>query len=352
MNESKKFIIQCIVVSVSLLLVLGSITVYIDPYFHYHGPLEKFEYPIDNERYQNDGISRFWEYDAIITGSSMTECFQTSEFDQLFGVKSIKISCSGGKYKEIDESLERAIERNPSIKYIIRSLDFNYMILDKDVENDEPLPEYLYDNNPFNDVSYVFNKEVLFNDVVGVIDYTNAGQLTTPFDEYANWSTERPFGKDAILAHYDRPKMAESIRVFDDETKEIVSQNFEQNVLQTVKENPDIQFYFFFPPYGIYWWDTAYQLGKLERCLDAEKYVIEMLLQYENVHLYSFFDDFELVCNSDLYSDEGHYNESVNSQILVWMRNEEHKLTKDNYQEYCEKIREFYVNYDYDSLFE
>ena len=77
-----------------------------------------------------------------------------------------------------------------------------------------------------------------------------------------------------------------------------------------------------------------------------------MLLQYENVRLYSFFDNFELVCNSDLYSDEGHYNESVNSQILVWMRNKEHELTKDNYQEYCKNIREFYMNYDYDSLFD
>ena len=130
MDSSKKFLSFSIIAIIAILLVLGSITIYIDPYFHYHSPLAKYEYPIDNERYQNDGITRHWDYDAIITGSSMTECFRTSEFDYLFDAKAIKIPYSGGKFKEVDESLQRALERNSSVKYVVRGLDFNYLILE------------------------------------------------------------------------------------------------------------------------------------------------------------------------------------------------------------------------------
>ena len=39
-----------------------------DPYFHYHGPFSSFSYRLYEERYINDGISRHFNYDAIITG--------------------------------------------------------------------------------------------------------------------------------------------------------------------------------------------------------------------------------------------------------------------------------------------
>ena len=103
--------------------LLGSITIYIDPFFHYHAPLANYEYPITNERYQNNGITRHFEYDSIITGTSMTENFKTSEADKLFNATFIKIPYSGGGYKEIDDSLELAYKYTKNIKYVIRALD-------------------------------------------------------------------------------------------------------------------------------------------------------------------------------------------------------------------------------------
>ena len=351
MKNSKCFIFQSIGLVAILLILLGTVIVYIDPYFHYHEPLDKYQYPINNERYQNDGITRNFEYNAVIAGSSMTECFKTSEFDSLFNARAIKIPYSGGRYKEVDEAVKRALERNTSLEYVVRGLDFNYLVIDKDSKYYENYPDYLYDENLFNDVSYVFNKEVLFNDVLEVIDYTKRGELTTSFDDYSNWSDERQSGKAAILDIYIRPEMASGRVEFDDAAKEMLRLNLEQNVIQTIKENPDVKFYLFFPPYSIYWWDSQYRSGQIERHLEAEKYAIEMLIPYENVYLFSFFDAFDMICNADLYIDTGHYVESVNSQILQWMKSGEHRLTKDNYEEYCDKVAEFLLNYDYDKLF-
>lgn len=60
------------------LAALAGITIYVDPLFHYHAPLGSLQYPLYDERYMNDGIVRHFDYDAIITGSSMTENFKTS----------------------------------------------------------------------------------------------------------------------------------------------------------------------------------------------------------------------------------------------------------------------------------
>lgn len=49
--------------------------------YHYHAPLEDFAYLLDrnNERYQNYGILSHFSYDTIITGTSLTENFKSSE---------------------------------------------------------------------------------------------------------------------------------------------------------------------------------------------------------------------------------------------------------------------------------
>ena len=36
----------------AMLVMLGGLVVWVDPFFHYHKPLEHLAYPIDSERYQ------------------------------------------------------------------------------------------------------------------------------------------------------------------------------------------------------------------------------------------------------------------------------------------------------------
>lgn len=75
------------------------------------------------------------------------------------------------------------------------------------------------------------------------------------------------------------------------------------------------------------------------------------MLQVDNIHLFSFFTEHEMICNLDNYKDILHYGEEINSQILMWMKEGSHELTRENYKEYCKQMKEFYGNYEYDSLF-
>lgn len=333
---------------VLLLTVFGGLTVVLDPYFHYHKPLESLSYRIYNERYQNDGIVKHFDYDAMITGTSMVQNFKTSEMDALFGTTAIKIPFSGAAYKEISENIERAISANPDLKMIIWGLDYNRFYGDFNATRYDSYPTYLYDSNPFNDVNYFFNKSVTIGDTYyNVIAFTKNGGQTTTFDEYNNWNSAHTFGKEAILSQMTRPDKSA-----DKAYSKLNPENMEENVLSLVKAHPEVEFYLFWTPYSIISFDLENQNGTLKNILKWEKEAIELTFPYENLRLYSFFDDFDVIVNLDNYKDQLHYSEDVNSYILQSMANGEHEIAAENYEVYCQNIWDFYTAYDYDSIYE
>lgn len=192
-----------LILVVIVFILFASVTIYIDPFFHYHKPLREYQYPINNERYQNDGITRNFEYESIITGTSMTQNFKKSETDKIFGSNFIKVPFSGGFYKEIDSNLRRAYDSGKNIKYIIRCLDYSFLVRNKDeYKEDINYPFYLYNNNLFDDVNYVLNKTILFERTRGVIMHTKTGLETTNFDDYTNWNNDYTFGAEIVLSTY------------------------------------------------------------------------------------------------------------------------------------------------------
>lgn len=354
MSKSKVWVVWFLIIFLVSLGVLGGFTAFIDPYFHYHKPLGFVKYELKNQRYQNNGIVKHFDYDAIITGSSMTECFKTTEMDRLFGVRSVKVPYSGGSYKEVNDNLAVAVANNSEIKIIVRCLDYNRLFDGKDDVDYTEYPDYLYDDFILNDSAYLFNKNVLITAMQNLHGYLATGSVTLSFDDYCNWSDYYTYGKAAVDARYARDtieRVDEMLPVTREEYDRI-DQNIEQNIVSLIRDNPDIEFYYYFAPYSIYYMDYWYQLGQLERQLKAERYIIEKLLPYENLHLFSFYTEYDVICNLDYYKDVAHHSGEINSRILMWMKEGIHELTRDNYEQYCEEEWNYYMNYDYDALFE
>lgn len=352
--NSKKWFWGTISGTILVLLGIVSITVYLDPFFHYHKPIDSMEYPLlrDNERYQNDGILRHFDYDAIIIGTSMTENFKVSECNTLFDVNAVKVPLAGGLYKEINDNIERALGYNENVTLVIRSMDSACLMDDKDaIEDIYDSAEYLTNSNVFDDVSYVLNKEVLAYDRT-VLDYTLQGNKTTSFDDYANWmaNCEEWFGEFYVVQTYslDEPAMEE--RILSPEEMLTIRDNIRQNVTQIAWDHPEVTFYVFIPPYSLGYWDELHNKGEINYMIDAQAVAIEEIVQCPNIKLFSFDNNFDLVCTWNNYTDQAHYGEWVNTQLLEWMSRGEYLLTQDNYQEYLDEIREFYNSYDYSQI--
>lgn len=352
MNNSKKWSLCLLILTLATLGLVGLGTMVIDPFFHYHKPLEALQYPIDDERYQNDGILKHFDYDAIITGTSMGQNTKTSEVDALFGVNSVKTCINGTSLKEISNQLQRALEANPGIKMVIRGLDGWALFGDQDnSETDAKLPTYLYDDNPINDVSYLLNKTIFLHDTLRVVKYTLDGNTTTTFDDYARWDHLFPFDAESVLSQYPRPMKFDFTTPLTPEEATGVEACVYEHAVKFAESYPDVQFYYFFTPYSILLMDQVNQFGILQRQMDAFLVATEALLQAENIHLFSFFEDYDTITNLNNYFDPAHYSPEVNSHILQSMAAGEHELTLENYEAYWKEISEFYSTYDYDALF-
>lgn len=352
MREPNLWSIGCLVLVLVLLLAAGAATALIDPYFHYHGPLPGLEYPLNNQRYQNDGIVRNFDYDALITGTSMTENFKSSEFDALFGVRSVKVSYSGGTLQELTATVEQALEHNEELKLVLFCIDEWMLFADKNmILADGEYPTYLYDDNPFNDVSYLLNKEILFGSTVGVLEYTRDGNKTTSFDDYSSWPGI-PVGREAALSQYTRPETVPDAKPLTPELSARMTEALGASLLKLAAQYPGTQFLCYFPPYSILNWDAHDRAGTLERQVDAFEEASRLLLEAENIRLYSFCGDFATITELDNYRDSVHHSQQINSLLLQRMTGEEYRLTKENYRDHWQQVREFYRGYDYDALFE
>lgn len=352
MKTGKRWGIGFLLTTLALLIGLGLPTVIVDPYFHYHAPLEGLSYRLVRERYINDGIVKHFPYDAIITGTSMTENFKTTEADELFHAHFVKVPFSGSRLKEISNMLESAFSANKQINMVISSLDCYMICRDKD-EMRENTPEFMYDNNPFNDVQYVLNKEILFEDTLEVLYRTKEGTPMTSFDNYARWNDRFSYSAAEIEKNSPRDSYTEKepdTQLTEEDLKMLFA-NMEQNVISIVKDNPETDFFYFFPPYSIVWWEKSFYEGILYRQIQTYETACEMLLEYDNVHLFSFVDDYNVITNLDNYKDSMHYGDWINSKMLKDFADGNHKLTRENYRQHWSEVLEYYDTFDYETFF-
>lgn len=354
--KSRYWLVGWSVLVVVILNITGYFVYTVDPYFHYHKPnTNKYFYKLDNQRSQNDGIIKHFDYDALITGTSMTENFKTSELDRIFNVNSIKVSFSGGSYKEINDNIRRAFDSNPSLKFVIRCLDYNKLFDDKDTMRMDlgKYPTYLYDSNPFNDVFYLFNKDVLFGRIYKMMSETkNKGFKPgiTSFDDYSRWQDKYTFGADSVLTDGLDYNPSNSITHITDSERKTIYENITQNVTDLADKHPEATFYYFYSPYSVAWWLEKINDGEIYKFLEAEEYATSLILKHENIKLFSFNNCTDITTDLNNYKDVTHYGEWINSFILQSMRDGKYILTKDNYEEYILKEREFYTTFDYNLL--
>lgn len=342
----RKWFKNCIILSIIILLLCGMLTVVVDPFFHFHKPY--FKYRLLEPRYTNDGISRHFDFDGIIIGTSMSQNFKTSEFDSYFGTNSVKLPYEGAGYKELSISLRTALERNPDVKKVLWVVDYNGLLRDADWSQYNDYPTYMYDDNPFNDIPYLFNKFVLLHGTLPNIARTILGQESMTMDEYSSWDV--PTGA-SVLYMGRRAKSFDGIKEYTKEDEAEVIRTFEENFLSVIRDYKDVEFYLYFTPYSIYNWEALMADGNVERTIDAQETATELLLSCDNVKLYSFFEYTDIICNLDYYRDEAHYDSRVSSMILDFISRDEGLLTWDNYKDRIAWQKEFYENFDYDGYF-
>ncbi len=341
----------CAVLTLGILLVgMALVTYIVDPYFHYHKPYNGIKYRLYEQRYINDGISRHFEYDAVITGNSLSENMKTSKFDELFQTNSIKLPYSGAGFKELWGSLDKTLSYNEDVKQVLVVVDFDDICKQADYTRYTEYPEYLYDDNVFNDASYLWNKNTFYRGTTYNLLMTITGEESTTFDEYSQ--RDEQAGVETVMPHVGYICKPEEItpKEYTEQTEKMVTDNIEENILSVIHKYPEIEFHLLLTPSSIARWCVYNNYGEIDYRIKGCKNASELLLTMENVHLYSFYNDYEMICNLDNYYDTIHYTDEVAEYLLENVAVGDHRLTFENYEEHFKEISDFYINYDYRSL--
>ena len=346
-SSPRKYSLAAFFVSVLLLLVAVTvIVIWTDPFMHYHGPLPYFHYQLDNERMQNDGIVKNLKYNAIISGTSMTENFRTSEFNALFAADSIKIPYTGATFNEVSRAIGVSYETGHELKYVLRSFDLNHIIEEKDAFRTDlgVYPWYLYNRTVLDDYKYILNGDVIFKysipELASLFDPSLHG--ITSFDEYMSWREDLTTGKKAVIGQrtgFAFPALQPSLT---EEEREIVVDNIRHNILRPADEHPETTFIYFIPPYNVFWWGLQKENGVLEKIQEAEMIALKEMLMRKNIKVHCFTNMTEFTSDLNNYIDESHYLSEMNSLILNLIRDEKYLLDSNNLDNVLEFQKEYY----------
>ncbi|MGN0308745.1 MAG: hypothetical protein ACI4DN_11080, partial [Lachnospiraceae bacterium] len=320
-QKQKKWFIGTVAVTLGILFVILLAMVIVDPYFHYHAPLPGISYRMYSERYMNRGIAQNFEYDALITGSSMNQNFKVSQMDELFGTASIKIPYSGAGFEEIKDTVEVALNSENKVKYVLWGIDYNGLNRDYDWQGYDSYPDYLYDDNLLNDTSYVWNKTLLFEGLYTDMLWTLQGRESTNFDEYSSWGGGR--GWESISQTYQRSAEILPMEELTEEEINRVKENITRNIVELANQYPDTTFLLFYTPYSVLYWESLYRDGWLEKQIQMEGIATRLMLECDNIRLYSYANKTEVTDNINLYRDKEHYVAEINDVILEWLAADE-----------------------------
>lgn len=338
MNHSvyTKFIRRFALAAILLLVLAASVVVIFDPFYHYHGPVFGLKAVVTKSEYQCIGTIRNFDYDSVLCGSSTAENYNNHWFDEAFGAKTVKAIKSSGTTADLKYYLEEAFSTH-EVKHVFYSLDL--FALDGDPGTNfvnDSMPLYLFDHNIFNDVKYVLNKDVLFEDV----PYLLAMNLAGGYDEGTsyNWWQYKTFSAEETLSHYDRSGAVQAV-LQKEEYQPRVDENLDL-IVSMVEAHPETEFTFFLPPYSLLWWDSVHRSGQLNEYLYAREQVMEQLVCYENVKVYDFQGEEEIVLKLDNYMDPVHFSADVNHFMVeeAAEENSAYRVTQENKEELLQKM--------------
>ena len=290
----------------------------VDPHYRYHLPW--FYDTVYYELYATaPRLLRDMEYDTLVLGSSMTRNFFLNDIDSALGGKSVKLAASGATTTDLKKFFDIAREaKGESLKRVVFSLDIYSMNKSKDEAHYKEF-EYLYRDDLAEEYKYFFSRQTYSS-----MFYLLKRKLRPKKKRQHQADVNRMFSTEYDGMRFGiREVMVDAIhneRSHHTQTpahKENFEHSLNNCLLPMIKENPQIEFIIYLPPYHIYTYCQSQQFKEAEGLIRQRTLVMKKLLKYPNVKLYDFQADRTYVCNDDLYSDVQHFSSHAARRILA-----------------------------------
>ena len=320
----------------------AGLTFIIDPFEQYR---ESSILPLyDQESYNNPGIAKNYDYNAVILGTSMIEMSNPSVIDACFGVQSVKLPMRGSHTAQMGWQLDHVFhakeKRGETLDLAILAVDAYSMM--GPVDDMEEIYDYLWNDNLLDDVNYLLNGDVLLVHIPRILK--NIGKPTsTKRDDMYKW-TDVVFAAQSV---YDTTAKNPQKDMLDAEYRiERSTANIENHIEKYVAAHPETRFVIYMPPYSVAYWYLMTREGISEQQYRSRARLCELLLEYENVEIYDFSSKVDWITDLDEYFDYSHHSSSVSDRLMRAMAaGEERVRTVEQMWEGSERIRQAVIEF-------
>jgi hypothetical protein len=315
-SASVRWVGAVLAVTLACLVTSAAFVVWVDPFQQYH---LASRYPprfyFLHHRYINPGLARNQTYDTVVSGSSIMENTPNDLVAKACGGSSVNLSMPAMSASERRLMLETALASR-SVKRVIAVLDFNEFAGGVEERQDVagPLPRYLYDRDPFNDLPYLLSWDVLVKAWRIVNGDTREKFMSDPNGAWF-WGNVVHFGREQVLRGLDlknlNARYLQPRRTFDG-----MRASFEHNLLPVLRAHPDTEFDLVWPPYSILVWLDFAQRDQAQITLDFKRHVFEATHALPNVRVFDLQSDAAITHDLDRYDDIYHFDPAVNARLV------------------------------------
>jgi hypothetical protein len=330
----KEFIFKVILAILIALLPLSMINYIVDPYQFYRKP--KFYKPLyfNDQRYQNPGLARSQDYSLAIIGTSMTDNFLPSYVNNALNSKTVKLSMMGASMYE-EKLMVDVVSKAKKADTII--LELNYFSFrggtTRVTQTGKGFPYYLYENGIMSHLKYLCNPEtllksyqVLLKHYKGIVHYTMVEDL----EKLNTWYYNSKFMKENAMKDWNLAQN-DLKRADPEEFKwEYLKKNADKNLIGVIKNNPQVKFILFYPPFSILAHKFLDGRDLFNDEIKLKRYIYDNCIDFKNVKIFDFQDIGEITHNLENYRDMTHYSIEINEYIINSIAKEKHIINSDN----------------------
>lgn len=153
--------------------VLYLFIVLVDPYdsVPFSLPLERE--PIStNQRFSYPSLARNKIFDSAIIGTSTARLLKPERLNALTGDRWVNLAMNSATAYEQMQVLKLFLRHHPNPKHIVIGIDDAWCNPTKEIQKFtfRPFPPWMYDDNPWNDLLYLFNDKA-FENAVRLVEY-------------------------------------------------------------------------------------------------------------------------------------------------------------------------------------
>ncbi len=324
----RRFFVTVLAVALALCAGVAAFNAWVDPFQHYR-KAERFPPRFYNawQRYVNPGLAKHYDYDRIVTGSSLMECVVPEDVDRVMGGKTINLSVSAQTAYDAGQLLGAAL-RTGKPRHVIMNLDYNAFSGAPDRSGfSEPFPRYMYDEAAWNDLPYLLGVGTLRKSLETVLGLEWSRFNADPrrmwywMDGHQFFAAKAVQGLDPddLNARFRQPQRS----------LEGMKASFEANLVPLLEAYPQTRFTFVYAPYAILVWMDFEQRGQLEVTLAFREWLFERVQRYPNVEIFDFHAEPGIVMDLDHFTDIYHYSPRLSQAIIQAIHEGRYKLTRE-----------------------